>query len=297
MMRILPEQGSVARIMQLSKSIAILLAGLISTLAGPAFADPPGRVVSMNLCTDQLVLMLADPGQVVSVSYLAARAQDSLLANQTEGLILNHGQAEEVLPLKPDLVVAGIYTTRFTVQIMKQRSIPVLDLPPAENFEDVRSNIRAVAMALGVKERGEALITQMDQRISDLSARVSGQPQSRALIYRAGGYTLGPDTFAGALLTLAGYRNVATDYGVQKWGAVPVEAVLQLKPDLLVVGVYRQNAPSLARDVTEHPALRHRMPRIVEVPTRHWACGTPAALDIVERLIDQRESFLAKRPS
>ncbi|MDF1748698.1 MAG: ABC transporter substrate-binding protein [Alphaproteobacteria bacterium] len=242
----------------------------------------------MNLCTDQLVLLLADPGQVVSVSYLSARPEDSLLATRTAGLVLNHGQTEEVLPLRPDLVVAGIYTTRFTVRILQRRNVPVLDLPPAENFDDVRANIRAVAAALGTEQRGEALIRRMDRRIAALASRVEGLERPRALIYRAGGFTLGRDTFAGELLDLAGYKNAATDYGVEGWGAVPVEAVLQLKPDLLVVGVYRDNAPSLARDVTEHPALRHRMPRIVSVPTRHWACGIPAALDIVEGLINRR---------
>lgn len=266
-----------------------LAAALLMLAAYPAHAEgAPRRVVSMNVCTDQLVLLLADPGQVASVSYLSAHPEDSLMATRTAGLMLNHGQTEEVLPLRPDLVVAGIYTTRFTVQVLQRRNVPVLDLSPAETFDDVRANIRAVATALGAQERGEALIRQMDRRIAALAARVEGLERPRALIYRAGGFTLGRDTFAGALLDLAGYQNAAADYGITGWGAVPVEAVLQLKPDLLVVGVYREDAASLARDVTEHPALRHRMPRIETVPTRQWACGIPAALDIVEGLIDRR---------
>lgn len=259
-------------------------------------AEKPRRVVSMNLCTDQLVLLLADPGQVVSVSYLAARAEDSLMSERAAGLVLNHGQAEEILPMRPDLAVAGIHTTRFTVEILKREGIPVLDLPPAENFQDVRANIRNLAAVLGTRSRGETMIAAMDRRIAALGERASGRDNPRALIYRAGGHTLGPDTFAGALLDLAGYRNAAAEYGVRGWGAVPVDAVLQLRPDVLVVGVYRHDAPSLARDVTEHPALRRRMPRIVEVPTRRWACGTPAALDVIEDLIAVRDRQMAEMP-
>lgn len=269
---------------------AIILALCFACAGATAAREAPARVVSMNLCTDQLVLLLADPGQVVSVSYLAARPQDSLMADRTEGLILNHGQAEEVLPLRPDLAVAGVYTTRFTVQVLKREGIPVLDLPPAESFADMRANIRAVAEALGRQARGEAVIAALDSRIEALAARSADSERPRALIYRAGGYTLGRETFAGTLLDLAGFENAAADYGVRKWGAVPVEAVLQLKPDFLVVGVYRKDAPSLARDVTGHPALRHRMPNIVEISTRHWACGVPAALDVVEDLIERREA-------
>ena len=272
----------------------LVIATLLSVpVVVPAHAEGPARVVSMNLCTDQLVLMLADPGQVVSVSYLAARPEDSLLADRTAGLVLNHAQSEEVLLLKPDLAVAGLCTTRFTVRILKKLGVPVLDLPPAETFADVRENIRAVAAALGTQARGETLIAAMDRRIEALAGRVSGLraaglPSPRALIYRAGGFTLGRETFAGELLTLAGYRNAAEEYGIRAWGAVPVGAVLRLKPDVLVVGVYREAAPSLARDITEHPALKHRMPQIVEVPTRYWDCGIPAALDVVEDLIDRR---------
>ena len=45
--------------------LAVMLA-----LAGPVAAQPPQRVVSMNLCTDQLAMMLAGPGQLISVSHL-----------------------------------------------------------------------------------------------------------------------------------------------------------------------------------------------------------------------------------
>ncbi len=265
-----------------------VLIGLSFASAGAVAGDRPQRVVSMNLCTDQLVLLLADPDQVVSVTYLSARPQDSVLADRTEGLVLNHGQTEEVLPLRPDLVVAGIYTTRFTVQVLKRRGVPVLDLPPAKGFSDVRKNIRTVAEALGTVARGEALIERMDSRIAALAARSAERPRPRALIYRAGGFTLGRDTFAGELLWLAGYANAASDYGVREWGAVPVEAVLQLKPDLLAIGVYRPDAPSLARDVTSHPVLRQQMPKIVEVATRHWACGVPSALNVAEELAEKR---------
>ena len=38
------------------------------------------RVASINLCADQLVLTLADPEQILTVSWLAADPEESLLA-------------------------------------------------------------------------------------------------------------------------------------------------------------------------------------------------------------------------
>ncbi len=40
--------------------------------AGSVWAGPPERVVSVNLCTDQLAMLLAAPGQLISVSHLAS---------------------------------------------------------------------------------------------------------------------------------------------------------------------------------------------------------------------------------
>ncbi|MGA0716208.1 MAG: ABC transporter substrate-binding protein, partial [Gemmobacter sp.] len=47
---------------------AVALSLAFAVVGGPAAAAPPGRVVSINLCTDQLAMMLAAPGQLVSVS-------------------------------------------------------------------------------------------------------------------------------------------------------------------------------------------------------------------------------------
>ena len=53
-----------------------------SGAAAPAVAvgRPPARVVSINLCTDQLALLLAAPGQLLSVSWLSQDPQSSMLA-------------------------------------------------------------------------------------------------------------------------------------------------------------------------------------------------------------------------
>lgn len=97
-------------------SRSLLLGALVwlgGALAVPA-AEPPARVVSMNVCTDQLAMLVARPGQLHSVSWLAADPAMSVLANEAEGLRLNRGLAEEIFLMKPDLVIAGTFSTRAT---------------------------------------------------------------------------------------------------------------------------------------------------------------------------------------
>jgi iron complex transport system substrate-binding protein len=65
--------------MRIFHLIALCLS--LAVLGGAAPADTaPRRVVSINLCTDQLAMMLAAPGQLVSVSDLAADPHSSAMA-------------------------------------------------------------------------------------------------------------------------------------------------------------------------------------------------------------------------
>src|SRR3569623_2131733 len=75
----------------------------------PAFAllaaSLPLRVASLNLCTDEYLLLLAQPERVVSVSYLSQDPQKSALWKWAQHYRGNRGSIEDVLTLRPDLVL------------------------------------------------------------------------------------------------------------------------------------------------------------------------------------------------
>ena len=65
------------------------------------------RIVSLDLCTDQLLVELVARERIAAVTYLAAHASLSAIPEQARGLPITHGGAEDVLRLDPDLVLAG----------------------------------------------------------------------------------------------------------------------------------------------------------------------------------------------
>src|SRR6056300_563463 len=75
--------------------ISLCMAALMVTSATDAQTTPL-RVVSMNLCTDQLAMMLADEGQLISVSDIATDPNMSPMAEAARAYPINHGQAEEI---------------------------------------------------------------------------------------------------------------------------------------------------------------------------------------------------------
>ena len=271
-----------------------LLAAVSSCLwSGPAAAERPARIVSMNLCTDQLVMLLADRDRIASVSFLAAKPRASAMAAETEGLHLNYGLAEQILPLEPDLVIAGTFTTRPTVALLRKFGYPVIEIPVANSLDDVGRNIRLVAEAIGEVERGEALIAGFDARLAAMRQEAGG-PSPLAALYWANGMTSGKGTLATSIAEAAGLRNLALELGLAGTWQLPLETLLAADPDGLVMGRIRET-PALANETFRHPALQSAFadrPSLA-ISDRFWICGTPFVAEAVEHLATLRRESAA----
>ena len=276
---------------------ALLLALLVvlssSLGASLAAAERPARIVSMNLCTDQLVMLLADRERIASVSYLAAEPKASAMAEEADGLHLNHGLAEQILPLEPDLVIAGAFTTRPTVALLRKFGYRVVEVPVADSLDDVGRNIRLVAKAIGEVERGEALIAGFDARLAAMQQRDDGPPPLAAL-YWANGMTSGKGTLAASIAEAAGLRNLALELGLAGTWQLPLETLLAADPDGLVMGRIRET-PALANETFRHPALHSAFAArpSLAIADRFWICGTPFVAEAVEHLATLRRESAA----
>ena len=121
-------------------------------------AAQPHRVVSVNLCTDQLALMLAAPGQLISVSRLAHDPQSSSMVAAASALPANGSTAEEVYLLAPDLVLAGTFTAPATVNMLRGLGIRVEVFAPAQSLDDVPARIAQMGKALNREPQAAAMI-------------------------------------------------------------------------------------------------------------------------------------------
>jgi iron complex transport system substrate-binding protein len=258
----------------------LLAAAFTAACARGADAEPLPRVASINLCADQHLLALADPEQILSVSWLAADPEESLLAKEAQRHLKNYGTAEELLELAPDVVLAGTYTSPFTRTLLRRVGVRVVELEPEASVADIERNVRVVAAIVGQAERGERVVAALRAEVRALEAN---RPPHRvtAVIVRPGGFTVGADSLANELLALAGLANVAAERGLDRWGSLSMEALLRSAPELIVLTGYRSTQPSLANAVLEHPALARlgATARTVTVHTALWACGLPGSIE------------------
>jgi iron complex transport system substrate-binding protein len=239
-------------------------------------------VASINLCTDQLVLSLADDEQILTVSWLSADPEESLLAARAARFPLNYGTAEELLRFDPDVVVAGAFTSEFTRSLLRRLGYRVVEIAPAESVADIARNVKQVAEAVGQGARGDAVVEALGRRRATLERKAAGR-RVGAVVLRPGGFTVGPGTLAHDLLTLAGLDNVAADRGLDRWGSLSVETLVRSAPELLISTGYRLGQPSIANTVFDHPAVEALAAGAASlvIPGAEWACGLPRSLGSV----------------
>lgn len=262
--------------------LSLLFSGLLFSSHGSA--STPHRIASVNLCTDQYVLEFVSHQQIVSLSHLATDADYSALWQRAKAIPLNHGMAEELLPLKPDLVLATAYTPGSAVQLLKQQGVRVEEIDLPKTIEEMIIFTEKMGALLGEPEKGKTLSAQLRERLDKVKAK-QNTTRGTALVYAPNGYTGGKNTLKDEILTTAGWKNLASELGMDGYGNLPLEALLSQPPDLLILDDSTRNTNSLAQQLLNHPALRN-LPnhQTIKLPTHLWLCATPKLIDAIEQL-------------
>lgn len=255
-----------------------LLLGLL--LAPLAWAEAPERIISINLCADALALSLV-PERVVAVSHLARDPRLSPVVAEAQQVPVIDGDAETVLRLAPDLVLAGRFTTRQTVRLLQHLGVTVLELDTPTTVAGSRAQLLEVATALGVPGRGRALLAKLDQALHQSAD--PGGPAPLTAVYLPNGATAGQGSLIAELLSHTGLENLADRLGIQRWGTLSLESLLLTRPAVLIIEQEREHA-SLATALLNHPALASLPARQVAVPGRYWTCPGPWLAGALERL-------------
>lgn len=274
---------------------ALLILGLVACArAGTA---QPARVVSINACTDQLAMLIAEPGQLISVSYLATAPGVSALADQARlgGYRLNFGRAEEVFLLEPGLVLAGSYSGRATTTMLRRLGLQVEVFPPAASFDDIRANMRRMGRLLGREARADALIAEMDATLEGLPRLDASAPS--AAYYGANGYSVGTAALLHDVMGRGGWRNAGADFGLVSVAKLPLELLVMSPPDGVLLSAPRRGPPARAQEILRHPALRHTAEARMEIRLADalTTCGGPFTAEAARQLAGARAALLRRR--
>jgi iron complex transport system substrate-binding protein len=262
-------------------SLLCLIASIATATARAAPA--PQRVLSLNLCTDQLLMALLPPQRIASITWLSRTEGDPALLDIARQLPVNHGSPEEVLAARPDLVLAGKYTTANTRALLQRAGIPVLEVDPVTDWEGIRRVTLQVAAALGAQPRAHELLAAMDADLAQLAHERPVQPV-RVIGWGGGGEDVpGRDTLFNTILETAGGLNLAAqDNGPRSFD---IEQVLLADPQVVMRGAAYSGKPALRNSVATHRVLRERLgAHMITYPEAVYGCGVPRASQLAREL-------------
>ena len=276
----------------LAAAVAMTAAG--GPVASAAGRGPPLRVMSTNICTDLLLLQIAPRSHIASVTFMAPDGAKALFPGRAAGIALNHGAAEDVVNLQPDLILDSGLSSPLVRTLARRVGARVVDIKDANSFQDIREAVRQVGAAVGEPVRAAALITQMDATLAELAAH----PPSRAwrvVAWSGGSAVPGKGSLTDAIITAAGAVNIAAQPG-QSESSFGVEELLAAKPDALLFGGATLGQPSLLSDQGQHRAVRrlYAERRIAYRDIAH-TCGLPQSADSARDLRRALDALPARK--
>ncbi len=251
---------------------------LLLLLAGAADAAPR-RIVSMNPCADAILDRLVEPHRIAGISHWSHDpAATSMPLDRARRLPAHGGTAEEVIRLRPDLVIAGIHTPAATRWAFARLGVPVVTVGVPASVTQSLAEIRRLAAVVGEPAAGEALVAEIEGTLD--RARTAGPPVA-ALLRTPAGVVPGAGTLIADVMARTGFRNAAGDLGLAAWDVLPLERLLLAPPAVLFVD--GQTRP--------HPALARLEARLRPFPMRLLNCGGPTITALARTFAAERRAF------
>jgi len=250
----------------------------------------PQRIVSIGLCTDQLLLLLADREQIASLSSWVVDPDMSYMIDAVGDIPLNDSSIEQIIQYKPDLVVANRFAAWDTAKFLGQFGYNVKQIPLAESIADIYDLLRQFGEWTGNQQRADHLVEQMQQHLRDIKKRYAGRPQKTVIIYSPNGFTIGANTLENDLFLHAGYRNLSAEMGIVGFQPISLENLIAADPDVLQIDRNLSRYDSLATAYVGHPVLEKmiRQRENLDIPTRLRICAGPMITEAVEQMAAQR---------
>lgn len=248
----------------------------------PAFAlahaaDAALRVASLNLCTDELLLLLGQPQQIVSVSHLSHSPHETALWQVARTHRANDGKLESVLAQRPQLILTMGGAGGARQMLARRFGARLVELPYPSTPAEVISQASQVAALLGLP----AAALPYRRQLARLEAT---QPHlETGAFLGGGGLSLSPQGLGASWLALAGFRQPALSNS-----RLNLETLAINPPKWLIRSDYRVDQASRGTVWLKHPLVARLAPRTLMTDGRVWTCGGLPMLAEVAKLRARR---------
>lgn len=227
----------------------------------------PSRIVSLTYGTDEILLGLVDTSRVTALSKYAGNRDISFVTEEEAAAVGRKADlnAESIMALKPDLVVASTAVSPQLVSLLRQSGVPVYVSLVAANWDEMEEKVRGVAKAVHEEEAGESMVQDMEDKRAALEKKLSaiGPSDERCALGLSFRGILGKKgTLFSEVLAMAHVKDGAARYDVPKGtnAYLSLEILPEINPDVILLPVWKVKAgddeKEFAREIMENPAYR-----------------------------------------
>jgi iron complex transport system substrate-binding protein len=209
---------------------------------------PPQRIVSLAASNTEIIFALG-AGDLLIGRDEFSDYPDAALAVPSIGSLYPSVNAEVVIDLQPDLVLAAGITSPDDVERLAGLGLTVYATRFAVTLDDVYADILDVGRLTGRSAEAQRLVAEMRARVAAVAATAS-QVADRPLVFYeidatepARPWTAGPGTFVDQLISLAGGENLG-NIAVDPYAQLSLEQLVDQDPDIIVLGSYTYGGQS-----------------------------------------------------
>ena len=231
------------------------------------------RAASLDLCSDEYLMLLARPAEIASLSRLAHDPADSVLWRRARGIAANRGRIEDLIGSRATLLVTMGGGATSSGAIAQRLGITTLALPYPATINEVDANMVRVANALGDQRGADRWRAELDR------LRVSPPPANDSIFLSSGGQSVGAKSLSAEWMRLAGFAQRPLP-----GSRVSLEILFTAPPVRLLRSDYRRAQVSLGQRWLDHPAVRRLARRTTITDGRPWTCAGPAMVSEIARL-------------
>lgn len=257
--------------------------------------EPPEEIVALQPSDAQTTYAIGAEAKVVGMpisqytDYLEVEDHATDIS-QDDGSSVD---SEQVIDLEPDVVIAAntaLYQEGLIEQLRDEAGLTVYVVDQATSIDDVYDNVAVTGQLAGECEGANDTIEDMKERLDAIEPDVDEAPTA---YYAMGddGTTAGPGTFNHDVLEAAGLENIAEEAGVEGWGEIDPESVVDADPDLIVYPDYQDEPP--VPDAVESTAA-YQNGNTVAVNDNFMSQPGPMIVEIVESLAQAAEEQAAE---
>ena len=199
----------------------------------------PQHIISLAPSNTEILFAIGAGDRVVGRDQLSDFPEEAKSATDI-GSTFDALNTEQIVSLKPDLVLAAEINTPEQVKQLEDLGLTVYYLKNPTTLEEMYHNLELVAQMTGHSEEAATLIESLKDRVAAVDEKVASVSSRPRVFYEldatdpAKPFTAGKGTFITQLIDRAGGENIAAD--LDGYPQLSLEQVVAADPDFIILG-------------------------------------------------------------